>query len=199
MMEKRPSICGCRPPKPSCDCCAPCTTPCQSQFFLPKILGSGRLHQRRKCYAIQSASTPCQWAEAQTLQRVSVCGAPAWEEISCHERGAKLLRVMIPLFLEFRDSSGCLHQASGVIEETLRLRLSCPAGDAWRGQPLIQAAVRLCAPVCVPNNACLEAPLELILCAYLLSPCATGCPDTPPCPSPKPWYPQPGFNPYQND
>ena len=197
MMEKRPSSCGCHRSAPACDCCPP-APPSPGNIFLQKILGSGRLHHRRKCYAIEVHSMPCECAGSPTLQRVSVCGMPAWEDVSCHERGVKLLRVMIPLSLEFRDCSSGIHTASGVVEEKLRLRLTCQPGDAWRGQIMLQAAARLCGSVCASGNCCPEVPLELILCGYLLAPYAMDYPDTPPCPPPKPWYPQPHFNPYQD-
>ena len=190
--------CGCRKPPSPCDREQISPLSCQPSLFMQKILGSGRIHQRRKCYPIQMDPLPCSACGTITLISVVVCGAPAWTEVCCHERGAKLLQILIPLSLEFQDSNGCRHHASGVIEEKLRLSLSCRSCDAWRGQILIQAAARLCGPVCVPANSCPEAPLELILCGYLLSPCAIGAPSAPPCPPPKPWYPHPHFDPYQD-
>ena len=156
------------------------------------------MHQRRKCYPIRIQPLPCSASGTLTLLSVTVCGTPAWEEIPCHERGVKQLLVSIPLSLTFQDGSGCTHHAGGVIEETLRLRLNCQPCDAWRGQIMIQAAARLCGAVCLAADPCMDIPLELILCGYILSPCAMGAPNPRPCPPPKPWYPQPIFNSYQD-
>ena len=187
--------CGCQRPRPPCDCIPNAAPPAHGCFLMQKILGSAKIHHRRKCYPVKWNCPPV--SGTLTLTEVSLCGSPSWEEIPCHERNVRLLHIRIPIILHFRDSCGCMHQSSSEIEEQLLLPLCCQPCDAWRGQMLIQAAVRLCGSICIQPDCFCEVPLELILCAYLVAPCACGTPASPPCPPPKPWYPQPHFDSYQ--
>lgn len=178
--------CGCPPPLPPRPAGA---------FLMQRILGKGQIHKRRACYSLCLCS--CKDTECLQLLDVMVSGHPRWEELPCHERGAILLLVTVPLLLRVRDENGCIFTLESALEEQLRIRLSCREEESWRGQIFVQAAVRLsgCARL---QNGCFDAPLEVMLEGYILSPCAVGASCPPPCPEPRPWYPQPRFDPWSH-
>lgn len=207
-MDHRPE-CGCHHPQtptlPPCDgrknaCqsigCGDRPRP-QGSFLMQKILACGQLHRRRFCYSLCVTGLPCQAVPPFQVIDAAVCGQPRWEEIACHERGAVLLEVTIPLCLRIRDCQGCVFTAESSIRDQIRLRLSCPEQECWRGQIFVQAAVRFCGPACESTDACFDVPLETLVEGYILSPCAMGAPCPPPCPEPRPWYPQPRFDPWK--
>ncbi|MBE5782353.1 MAG: hypothetical protein E7329_03445 [Clostridiales bacterium] len=164
-------------------------------FLMQRILGKGQLHRRRACYSLCLCA--CSSHDHLQLLDVTVSGNPQWEEIPCHERGAILLQVTVPLLLRIRDENGCVFSKESSLNEQLRIRLSCREEESWRGQIFVQAAVRLAG--CARMQAgCFEAPLEVMLEGYILSPCAMGASCPPPCPEPKPWYPQPRFDPWND-
>lgn len=178
--------CGCPPPAPPRP---------SGAFLMQRILGKGQLHKRRSCYSL----CLCAYKESDCLQLLdaAVSGNPRWEELPCHERGAVLLQVTIPLLLRIRDANGCIFTSESSLDEELRIRLSCREEEAWRGQIFVQGAVRLsgCARI---QDGCFHAPLEVFLEGFILSPCAVGPSCPPPCPEPKPWYPQPHFDPWSD-
>ena len=65
------------------------------------------------------------------------------------------------------------------------------------GAALSEAAARLAGSCCLDGTGCGSLPLELILEGYILTSCMMGATAAPPCPEAKPWYPQPGFDPYR--
>ena len=178
--------------------CAPCGNQACSppqprgQYLIQKIIGSGKLHRRSQVYCLYPACIPAQARPPFTVVDVITAGDPAWEEAPCPERCALLIRVFIPLLVRIRDCNGCLYTVSARIEDEFRLRVSCPEHECWRGQIFVQAAVRLCGSAC--RCSCAEegirTPLEVMVEGFLLVPCPVGT-GQPPCPPPKPWYPEP--------
>lgn len=195
MKEKYPCPCGGYSPSPAPWDRPPSPPP--SGFLMQRILGSGQMHCRRKCYQLCLSCLPDTGCRPLALADVQIGGAPIWEEAPCHEKNAVLLRVTLPLSLFLRDGT-CLHRAEAAIEETLTLRFQCSPCQCWRGQITVQAAARLCGQGCVRENGCAEAPLEVEMHAYLIAPCSVGASPQPCCPQQKPWYPQPRFDPYQD-
>ncbi len=201
----RPSPCGCgqitprpkppsaRPPRPDMNCPPPAPSPyaCQGGYLMQRIIAAGRVHKRRGCYALCLDALPCQAQYPVTVVDVCVRAAPHWEELPCAPSGGLALEVRVPLQARVRDACGHLFSVSSELAEEVCLRPLCPPMDCWRGQPAIQAAVRLAGRPCPCESACpCDTPLEVLIEAYLLSPCATGSP-APACPPEKPWYPQP--------
>ena len=202
------SRCDCRPPDggrfPSRPivprpCPEPQPRPCfpGGGFLMQRILACGRLHRRRQCYPLCLAALPDCAEPPLTVLEVSVSGAPQWQEAPCYQRGGVTLLVTVPLCLRLRDARGQLFSVPSRLEEELFLRANCAQAEYWRGQIYVQAAVRLAgrATLRCPHEG--EVPLEVLIEGYLLSPCAMGGQGGPCCPEPKPWYPQPMFDPYQ--
>ena len=163
---------------------------------MQRVLGSGKLHRRRECYPL-CLELPGAADAPFSVLAVWADGAPCYEELPCHERGAALLSVSIPLAVQLRDAAGRCFTLSAAIQEELRLRCACPEQECWRGQIYLQAAARLAGSCCLDGTGCGSLPLELILEGYILTSCMMGAPVAPPCPEAKPWYPQPGFDPYR--
>ncbi len=102
----------------------------------------------------------------------------------------------MPLLFRVRDGCGCDYCLTDELEVNLSLRASCPPDHCWRGQPFVQAAVRL-AGRATPCGCRCDVPLDVVIEGYVLAPCVMGRPDAPPpCPPSKPWYPQPVYDPY---
>ena len=200
-----PSPCGCGPARPNPpvrppqeDSCNRPPVPCRGGYLMQRIFASGRLHRRQGCYALCLDQLPCSAQPPFTVLEVCSCGMPQWEELPCRNRQTLLLQVQIPLQVRLRDGCGQTYMVSSSIVEELPLRYECPSNDCWRGQPYVQASVRLaCRPrPCEANCPC-DTPLEVLIEGYILAPCIMGCPDRPACPPSLPWYPQPMFDPYQ--
>lgn len=198
------SCSSCRPP-----CPPPDSPPASCAFLMQKILGCGRLHLRQRHYTLCLSGLPCQAKPPFSLLAAAVCGTPGFEEAPCHERNALRLIVTLPLSLRLRDCDGNIFSAAATIEEAVTLRLQCPCAESWRGQIVVQGAVRAvhscgCRGGCGCGegsgcNACaptLEATLETVIDAFLIAPAAMGAPCAPPCPEPRPWYPEPPCSPW---
>lgn len=182
---------GCSP-KP---CPAPKAT---GSFLMQRILACGKMHRRCQTYSVCLDSLPCSDSFPCTVVNAAVCGNPSWQEIPCHERGAILLHLFIPLSFQLIDCKGRHFTASGIVEEQIRLHLSCPESECWRGQFFIQAAARLCGNAQICQDGHLDAKLEIVLDAYLLAACQYGMQHAPSCPPPRPWYPQCSLNPWSD-
>lgn len=176
----------------SCKTHCPPKQPEGGHLLLQRIHGSGMLHRRSFRYSLSFDQIPCQYHPPFTLISVCTDGAPVWQmQNGCDGHVLRYL-VRIPVTLTLCTSCGEQFCVSSCIEEVLPIRLHCPAGEAWRYQVYINAAVRMaCSGQCC--NGCSCCPLlEVLTEGYLLSPCqmAGACPL--PCPENKPWYPPPG-------
>lgn len=189
----RPTPCRCKPtsrPGPWPEHAA--------SFLMQRILASGKINRRCQCYSLSLDTLPCQGNPPFTVIDAALGGNPIWQEIPCHERGVMLLQVTLPLVLRIRDGCGNVFTAASSLEEKIRLRIFCPEQQCWRGQIFVQAAVRLCTPAPINPEGCFDARLDVCLEAYLLSACALRGPEKPACPPSKPWYPEPGFDPWKD-
>ena len=189
---ERPSPC-CSRPQDRADCAPP--QPC-GEYLMQRILASGRVYRRRACYSISLNALPEQAQLPFTVLEAASCYAPCWEEAPCRDRWGKTLLVTIPLTLRVRDGNGCVYTVSTEIQEELRLRCLSPAYECWRGQPMVQAAVRLAGRPCPCDCTRCDVPLEVCIEGYLITPCAVGRPEPTCCPHPLPWYPEPIYDPY---
>lgn len=183
----------------SCDRSASPQTPRHPSgpFLMHRILGSGKTHRRCQCYPLSVDSFPCQGTPPYTLINATVSGKLTCQEIPCHEKGAILLQVSIPLSLQLRDGQGCIFTVAAAIEDQVRLHCSCPQAECWRGQIHLQAAVRLCSCTQFCQEGPWEARLEVILEGFLLTACPVAGPGRPHCPPPRPWYPESSLDPWQ--
>jgi len=180
--------CGSLPPKrPD----APSSS--TDRFLIHRILASGMLHRRCQCYSLTLEAPPCQGNPPFMIIDAALGGNPTWQEIPCHERGAMLLQVMLPLAIRIRDACGNEFTTASSLEEQISLCIFCPEQQCWRGQISVNAAIRLCSPVTIGHNGSFDARLDVCMEAYLLSACALRSPEKPACPPSKPWYPAPGF------
>ena len=189
-------------PHPSCSCDRPARPQPprhpSGPFLLHRILGTGKTHRRCQCYPLSVDSFPCQGTPPYTLINATTCGELTWQELPWHEKGAVLLQVSIPLALQLRDSQGCIFSVSSSIEDQVCLHCFCPEAECWRGQIHLQAAVRLCGCPQFCQERPWEARLEVILEGFLLTACPVSGPGKPPCPPPRPLYPESPFDPWQN-
>ena len=163
---------------------------------MQKIIAYGRLHKRRACVSLCLSGLPDQANTPFTLLDVSVAAPPAWEEMPGKAGRGMALRVRIPLCVHVRDACGCIWAASSALTEEIPLRFECPPAECWRGQPYVQAAVRLSGRPCPCDGCACDAPLEVLAEGFILAPCTLG--PAPACPPPLPWYPQPIFDPYRS-
>ena len=114
-----------------------------SGYLMQRILASGTVHRRRACYPLNLNLLPQQTRMPFTVLNVICCALPTWEEIPYCDRQGLALRVSVPLSVQVRDADGCMYSVSTQIQEELILRFHCPTNECWRGQPMVQAAVRL--------------------------------------------------------
>ena len=164
---------------------------------MQRIIAAGRVHKRRGCYALCLDALPCQAQYPITVLDVCVRANPLWEELPCSRWGGIALQVRVPLLVRVRDACGCLFSLPSELAEEVILRPECAPAECWRGQPAIQAAVRLAGRPCPCETGCpCDTPLEVIIEAYILASCAIASPSQPVCPPEKPWYPQPLFSPW---
>lgn len=187
-------------PYPPCDCHRP-APPCPSRkpvpsFLMQRILASGKIHRRCQCYSLHPDAFPCQGTPPYTLINAAVCGQLSWQEMPCHEKGAILLQVSIPLSLQIRDETGNIFTAYAAVEEQIRLHCTGTNAECWRGQIYLQAAARLCSCIQFCQEGPLDARLEIILEGFLLTACPISGPGKPPCPPPRPWYPEAHCDPW---
>lgn len=204
--------CGCRPyprPRPACPLpreerpCPPCPeapeplSSCCGGFLMQRIIAVGRLHRRRKCAALCLDGLPSQAQPPFTVVEVSLRALPSWEEMPRRCPQGLALLVQLPLQVRVRDGCGRTYTVSSAIEEELPLRFECPQNECWRGQPFVQAAVRLAGRACPCGGCQCDVPLEVLLEGYILAPCTLGRPSNG-CPPSRPWYPQPIFDPYND-
>ena len=169
----------------------PVCRPCGSQFLVQKVVGAGQLRQRCRSYPL-CFEIPCAAQEPVCVTDAQLCGEPQWEEIPCPECGTKLLKVTLPLRLRLRDACGHCFNTDSALTEEVRIRFY--ESDCLSGQTFMQAQVRFCGNscACTPGNC---VPLTVSIDAYRTTFCPVGS-MRPPCPPPKPWYPEPGFDPY---
>ena len=201
----RSSPCGCRrPPPPRSNweeepCrCAPERPPLPGcgGYLMQRIFASGTL-RRRVCHSLCLEALPQQAQAPFAVTDAALCGPPRWEEVPSRDHRSILLRVSIPLRFRVRDACGCDYCLTDELEENLSLRVQCQPDSCWRGQPFVQAAVRLAgrANPCGCDCRC-DVPLDVVIEGYILAPCVMGRPDRPECPPSRPWYPQPMYDPY---
>ncbi len=147
----RPSPCGCRrppPPRPDreedfCGCARPQPFPsfCGG-YLMQRVFAAGTL-RRRICHSLCLDGLPAQAQAPFSVTDASLCGQPRWEETPCSDPRSLRLRVFMPLLFRVRDGCGCDYCLTDELEVNLSLRASCPPDHCWRGQPFVQAAVRL--------------------------------------------------------
>lgn len=158
-------------------------------YLMQRVIGRGQVLKRcaRTALCPPCGLCPCR----ATLKDVCVAGAPCYEELPCHERGVILLCVRIPLIARV-CADGQVDSFPAEIEETLRIRLSCPRAECWRHQIKVSAAVRLCDAGCLGTDGCFAARLDVCLDGYLLADCLVCDPCDEVCPPRHlPLYPQP--------
>ncbi|MBR4539574.1 MAG: hypothetical protein IKO52_12140 [Clostridia bacterium] len=198
----RPSPCGCRRPPPPREeepwgRMPPPAPPTWGGYLMQRVFAAGTL-RRRVCHSLCLEALPQQAQAPFTVTDAALCGPPRWEEAPCRNPRGMLLQVSIPVQFQVRDAQGCTYCLTDEIEENLPLRVQCAPDSCWRGQPYVQAAVRLAgrANPCGCDCRC-EVPLDVLIEGYILAPCVMGRPDAPPpCPPGRPWYPQPMYDPY---
>ena len=195
---RQPSNCGCgprpRPPRPRPEPYPPPPRPEQTPFggyLMQRVIAFGRLYRRRACYPICLSCLPPQAEPPYTVMEAAPCGPPRWEESPCRDRRGAVLLVTVPLQVRVRDRHGCMYAVSAEIEEELTLRATCSPAEYWRGQPYVQASVRLAGRACPCEAKNCEIPLEVSLEGYMLATCMMHPQRTPPCPPERPWYPPP--------
>lgn len=204
--------CGCgrqaeRPerPVPDWDGKSPPFPPCHEKtrderpqygncYLMQRILASGRMYRRRQSYPLCLCDLPPEAVPPFTVLETGVCGPSVWE--TCDDRRQDRIRVTVPLSVRIRDGCGRVYMSAAQVTETLCLTGREPPESCWRGQIFVQAAVRLAGRVCPCEKAPCQVPLEVLIEGYILSPCTVGCPENPPCPPSRPWYPRPMFDPY---
>ncbi|MBE5787471.1 MAG: hypothetical protein E7324_08030 [Clostridiales bacterium] len=180
------------PPLPGCGCKPPSPPSRQaSGYLMQQILGSGQIHRRCQCYTLSLCSLPCDAEAPFLLTNAAIAGQPTWQEVPCHEQDAIVLRVQLPLCLSLQDRYGRPIRIQDQMEEQLRLHIHRPDHPSWQGQVMLQAAVRLCRPARACREGPVEAALEVLIQAYLVSYCPVSVPAPCPRPEQKPWYPQP--------
>ena len=202
----RPSPCGCRRPPPSRPLWEddpsrglgpqPFPPGCGG-YLMQRVFAAGAL-RRRVCHSLCLEALPQQTQAPFTVTEAALCGPPRWEEAPCRDPRGMLLRVSIPVQFQVRDGGGCAYCLNDEIEENLPLRVQCPPDNCWRGQPFVQAAVRMAGRSSPCGCGCrCDVPLDVVIEGYILVPCVMGRPDAPPpCPPSRPWYPQPMYDPY---
>ncbi len=190
----RPDPPPCPPPQRPDRGCAPPPCSC-GEYLMQRILASGSVYRRRACYPISLNALPEQAQPPFTILEVTSCYSPCWEEAPCRDRRGLAFLVTVPVTLRVRDRNGCVYTVSTEIQEELRLRCLSPAYECWRGQPVVQAAVRLAGRPCPCDCGRCEVPLEVCIEGYLIAPSVFGRPE-PCCPRPLPWYPEPIYDPY---
>ena len=200
----RPSPCGCRrppPPRPAWE-----EDPCRGKpdrpplpacggFLMQRVFAAGAL-RRRVCFSLCLEGLPQQARTPFAVTDAAPGGPPRWEEISCRDPRGMLLRVSVPLLFRVRDGGGCDYCLTDELEEDLTLRLQCPPDSCWRGQPFVQAAVRLASRANACGGCRCDVPLDILIEGYILAPCVMGRPELPDCPPSRPWYPQPLYDPF---
>ena len=169
--------------------------PCPGGYLMQRILASGCVHRRRQCYPLRLDGLPEHGCGPVTVMDAAVCASPQWEEASCRDQMEFL--VTVPLLLRVRDENGCVGGVQTCLQERLRLCPRAGARECWRGQMFVQAAVRLAGCAACRENPC-PVPLEVLVEGYILAPSILDACAAPPCPPPKPWYPQPRFDPWQD-
>jgi len=198
----RPAPCGCRRPPPPREeepwgRVPPPGPPAWGGYLMQRVFAAGTL-RRRVCHSLCLEGLPESAQPLFTVIDACLCGPPRWEEAPCRDPRGLLLRVSIPVQFQVRDARGCTYCLTDEIEENLPLRVNCPPDNCWRGQPFVQAAVRMAGRVSPCGCGCrCDVPLDVVIEGYILVPCVMGRPDAPPpCPPSKPWYPQPMYDPY---
>lgn len=220
-MMKRPYMpCGCPEPPPPCppqicqcsDCRAPAPDPCRPMprpappsccgqrpfpsngFLLPRIIAAGREWQRRCALTLTVDGLPLGAEPPLTLMEVTACGQCTWEILDCDSPRAMALRVHVPLICQVRDRCNRLYTGRSAITVDVRLRLSVPQAECWRGSLMVLPCVRLICIPCSEQTPTFDVLLEVLVEAYLArwEPCLSGGAPKPACPD-LPLFPQPCF------
>ncbi len=168
------------------DCCRP--EP-RGRYLMERVIGQGRLE---KCCLRVRLCPACDcfpFGERAALTGVAVAGEPYSEELPCHERGALLFRVCVPLALSV-CVDGRERKIPSEVTQTLRVRLSCPGEECWRHRLILRAAARLCRRACLCDG-CFDAVIDLRVDGYIVADCVIGAPERDCCPPRLPLYPQP--------
>lgn len=190
--------CRCAPPPiPPCpppSCCPPRPFP-SNGFLLPRIVAAGREWQRRCSLTLTVDGLPLGAEPPLTLLEVTSCGQPTWETLDCPDPRGMLLRVRVPLACLVRDRCNQTYTGRSAITVDVRLRLSMPYSECWRGSLIILPCVRLICTPCPANEPTFDVLLEVLAEAYLArwEPCLCGTPK-PACPPDLPLFPQPCFH-----
>lgn len=164
---------------------------CGSGYLMQRILAGGQRVFRPAELCLCPNQLPCAAQAPFTVLEAGVIGCPQWQEIPCRRRDALALLVNVRIALRLRDACGACFSVETGAEEELLLRCRCPVQDCWRGQIVVQAAVR---PYRSRGCRCRgdeRIPVEMLLEGFLLSPCTVNCPGQPACPDQRPLYPEP--------
>ena len=164
---------------------------------MQRILAGGKTCKRPACVSLCPDRLPSGAQPPFSVTEAGVCGPVRWQEIPSCRRGVLALLCLVPVALRLTDACGRCFSVDASAEEELTLCYRCPENEGWRGQIFVQAAARPwrrtpCARRCACGSAMpdpFQAPIELLLEGYLLSPCAVGGAAPLPCPDPRPLYP----------
>ncbi len=167
-----PAGCGCpacRQTACGCDRCtqhAPCDQP---RFLLPRILASGRIHQRCASFTLQPECLPDCLRPPLMLVSVSAgCQTPQWELLPGDRHNEACVHISIPLICRVRDCSGCTFSAPACIETDAVLRLPMPFAECWRANVLVQPCVRMICPPPSSACGCFDVQLEVAAEVWLV-------------------------------
>ena len=181
------------PPRPAPSCFPQRPFP-SNGFLLPRIIAAGREWQRRCSLTLEITGLPLGAEPPLTLLDLTSCGQPTWEILACDDPRAMLLRVKVPLTCQVRDRCNSVHTGRAAITVDVRLRLSVPQAECWRGNLLVLPCVRLLCIPCSSERPTFDVLLEVLVEAYMTrwEPCLNGPPQKPACPD-LPLFPQPCF------
>lgn len=191
--------CGprCAPPVVPCrpsPCCYPSKPFPSNGFLLPRIVAAGREWQRRCQLTLAVDGLPLGAEAPLTLLEVTACGQPSWETLECDDPRALALRVRVPLACQVRDRNNRCYTGRSAITVDVRMRMSCPRSECWRGNVMVLPCVRLICVPCPEETPSFDVLLEVLVEAYMTrwEPCLSGEPQKPCCPD-LPLFPQPCF------
>lgn len=158
------------------------------RFLIQQIMGIG--HLKRNGYRYCLPLDECATAGNNKIISVKTCGMPTWKTISLCNRQL-LLQVEVPLMVTL-STCGCRQiTVPSSLCERVCIQLQCVESEIWRYSLYLDTAVRqTCCCELFPNQPC-QVSLDVIIDAYLLSPCIVQNSNQDVCPTVKPWYPLP--------